>query len=89
MKKKTLKTFLTILTIFVLLCPCPIPLIYKNGGTRDYPAILYRVVVWNVLLEDPTPEGEYIHHRTAVYLFPVNFKSIDELWKIEKNRMNP
>ena len=54
---------------------------YKDGGTKEYKALTYKIVVWNRLLgEDST------YHKTSVFWFPNNFKSLDELWVLEYNQ---
>ncbi len=50
---------------------------YKDGGTREYSALTYKVVDWNRLM------GNDIYTATKTYWFPDNFKSIDELWEEE------
>ncbi len=78
-----------LLIILLLILTVPIPAgIYKDGGTRDYRALAYRIVVWNRMLSDEEMRVYHTdtYHRTSFYLFPYNFKSIDELWKIEQKR---
>ncbi len=82
MKKRTK----ILLIIIILLLFIPVPLgIYKDGGTRDYQALTYRLVIWNRLMEGDRKEDVY--HKVSVYLFPDNFKSIGELWSIEESRL--
>ena len=67
----------TILAIFIV----PIPSeVYKDGGSQEYTALTYKVVHWNRLVEDA------ITHKTSIYFFPDNFKSIDELWQEELDK---
>ena len=54
---------------------------YRDGGTKEYKALTYKIVVWNRLLG----EGSTCH-KTSVFWFPNNFKSIDELWELENDR---
>ena len=59
---------------------------YKDGGTRDYTALTYKIVDWNRLT------GDGIYHETRAYFFPNHFRSIDSLWHMdnpEKNEKNP
>ena len=77
MKKKIRIVALIILILLILSIPIPGGQ-YRDGGTKDYKALTYRVVVWNRLLA----EG-FTYHKTAVFWFPNNFKSIDELWELE------
>ena len=77
MKKKILITVL-LAVLLVLFIPVPGGT-YKDGGTKDYKALAYRIVSWNRL----TGDGG-IFHKTSVYWFPKNFKGIDELWELER-----
>ena len=65
--KKTLVIFLVAVLLAVLLIP--VPSIYKDGGTRTYTSLTYKVIVWNTL------EGK---RGTEVHLFPNNFYSLDD-----------
>ena len=51
---------------------------YKDGGTKDWISLTYRIVKWNRLLEYGSD-----YQRTCVYWFPDNFRFIDKLWEIE------
>ena len=80
--RKDVSSFVLILLILFLL---PIPRgTYKDGGTKDYCALTYRIIVWNRLTDDSgrdASEGELTtYHNTSVFWFPANFKSIDELY---------
>lgn len=78
MKKKL---WLTILAAVLLLAILFIPLPKdrsRDGGTREYAALTYKLVDWNRL----TADGVY--EATKLYWFPNNFKSIDELWEYEE-----
>lgn len=72
--KKTI--WVIILILLVLIIPIPGG-IYKDGGTKVFNALTYKIVVWNRLFV----EGTY--HKTSLFWFPNNFKSIDDLWKME------
>ena len=54
---------------------------YKDGGTREYTALTYKIVDWNRL----TADGPY--QATRVYWFPDNFQSIDRLWVYEEPKV--
>ena len=57
----------------------PVPSgVYKDGGTRTYSALTYKIVKWNKLID----EGNK-YQNTSVYWLPDNFKSLDKLWEIE------
>ena len=54
---------------------------YKDGGTREYASLTYKIVDWNRL----TADGPY--QATRVYWFPDNFQSIDRLWVYEEPKV--
>lgn len=81
MKKRILIAIVVaIVTLAVLFVPKP-GNIYKDGGSREYSALTYKIVKWNRLSED----GNY--SNTRVYFFPENLKSIDELWQQEAQKI--
>jgi uncharacterized membrane protein YvbJ len=81
MKKKT-KIIIASLLILVLLLFVPIPTgRYKDGGTRMYTALTYKIVKWQVLDD----KGDR-YENTSVFMYPDNFKSYEELWAIEKEK---
>ena len=81
MKKKI---WIPIIAAVVLLAVLFVPIpsgTYKDGGTREYTALTYKIVDWNKL----TSDGKY--DKTKIYFFPNNFKSIDELWAYEEDEV--
>ena len=71
MKKRLV--IICILLVLILVIPMPIsPL--KDGGTRQFAALTYKVVAYRHLYG----EGQ-MYEAVKVYLFPDNFTSIDEL----------
>ena len=84
--KKGIITGIIIVVLLVFFLPIPKGT-YQDGGTRDYCALTYRIVVWNKMMvkenEDGSAQEPYTYHETSVFWIPDNFKSIDELWKIE------
>ena len=81
MKKKI---WLPIIAAVVLLAVLFVPIpsgTYKDGGTREYAALTYKIVDWNKL----TYDGKY--DKTKIYFFPNNFKSINELWTYEEDEV--
>lgn len=54
---------------------------YKDGGTREYTALTYKVVDWNRLV------GDTVYDKTKFYAFPNNFKDIDTLWESEQRNV--
>ena len=73
MKKKVLIIVAAVVLVLLLI---PIPLQLKDGGTKTYNAVLYRVVAWHALVED-APDG--YKTGTEVHLFPKNFKDLSEV----------
>ncbi len=81
MKKKIWRIALAVVLLAVILFT-PIPKsALKDGGTREYVALTYKIVQWKRLSADGT------HEATRVYWFPNNFKSIDRLWKQEEKQV--
>ena len=81
MKKKTwIPIIVTVVLLAVLFVPIPSGT-YKDGGTREYAALTYKIVDWNKL----TSDGKY--DKTKIYFFPNNFKSINELWTYEEDEV--
>lgn len=77
MKKKIWIPIVIVLLLAVLVIPVPTG-VYKDGGTREYTALTYKIVDWNRLTGDMT------YDKTKVYFFPDNFSSIDDLWYREE-----
>ena len=68
------------MVVIVAILFIPIPSgAYKDGGTREYTALTYKIVDWNRLTDGN------IYDKTKVYFFPYNFKSIDGLWYYEED----
>ena len=67
-----------VILLAVLVIPIP-SCVYKDGGTREYTALTYKIVDWNRL------NGYTAYDKTRVYFFPYNFKSIDDLWHCEED----
>ena len=81
MKKKIFILILaTVLLLAVLFVPIP-KSSGRDGGTREYSALTYKIVDWNRL----TTDGVY--DATKIYVFPNNFKSIDDLWNKEEHEV--
>ncbi len=75
MKKRII---IIILAVLILVTPIPTG-IAKDGGTRAYTSLTYKIVDWHHLYGY---EGE-IFDKTKIYFFPDNFKSLDELLEFE------
>ncbi len=74
--KKTTKAII-LLIVVILLFPVPSG-VYKDGGTRAYTSLTYKIVKWNRLTES----GE-TYEKLRFYPIPFNFFSIGSLWERE------
>lgn len=86
MKKIVIPAVIIVLLVLVLFLPIPKGT-YDDGGTREYAALTYKIVVWNKIMAIEDENGEVSTHtykNTSVFWFPDNQKSIGELWQIEK-----
>ena len=86
MKKKIWIVILVVILFLVV----PIPAgPFKDGGTKEYKAIAYRIVKWNKHLnieymDLDFPEFQHgCFHKTSIYWFPKNFKGQRELYDSE------
>ncbi len=84
--KRKLLLLIIVVVLLVLFFPVSKGTL-NDGGTREYQAITYKIVVWNKLLAEPNIDGSAgnvtTYHKTSVYWFADAHKSIDELWKTE------
>jgi hypothetical protein len=92
MKKKTIAILLAVV-IAALVLFVPIPRgPYDDGGTMEYVALTYRIVVWNSYYTKYDENGKAVgidkYNETSVYLFPDNFKGLTELWLMELENMD-
>jgi len=72
----TRKKIIIVLVITLIACFIPIPTgTYKDGGTKTYTALAYKIIKWNVLI---SPENTY--KSIDIYWFPDNFKSSNEFY---------
>lgn len=76
LSKKVWIPIIVLVLLAVLFVPVPSGTM-KDGGTRVYSALTYKIVKWRRLV------GIGRYENTSVYFFPNNFKSIDALWKLE------
>lgn len=81
MKKKIWIPILIVAVIAILVIPIPTGT-YKDGGTREYTSLTYKIVDWNRLTDDGST-----YSATKVYFFPNNFRSIDNLWYKEEPKV--
>ena len=85
--KKRIIIGIIVVILLVLFLPIPNPKgSVEDGGTRDYCALTYKIVVWNKFIVDENTGEFYTYHKTSVFWIPDNFKNIDELWNIERGR---
>lgn len=75
MKKKLIIPLIAVFILAVLLVPVPVG-VYKDGGTKVYASLTYKIVNWNRITANE------IYSKKCVYFFPYNFKSIDSLWEM-------
>ena len=81
MKKKIWLPILIVFILAVFFVPVPTG-IHKDGGTREYTALTYKIVDWN------RNSSNLSYDKTRVYIFPNNFKSIDKLLELESENVN-
>lgn len=75
MQSKKSKIILILAVAFVMiLLLFPIKLTYKDGGTTTYNAVLYKIIVWNIL--DQNEPGGY-RRGSEIHLFPNNFHDLN------------
>ncbi len=81
MKKKI---FITVAILFVILAVLFVPIprgIYKDGGTREYVALTYKIVDWNKITDDG------LYENTRVYFGEDRWQGIDLLWLEESKNV--
>ena len=81
MKKKT--KIIILIMILILLIPIPNGAV-KDGGTKQFTALTYKLVKWNRLVD-----ADNIYQATEFYFFPYNFLSLDRLWESKTDRYMP
>ncbi|MBR6679639.1 MAG: hypothetical protein IKL59_00090 [Clostridia bacterium] len=84
--KKKLTIILIALVVLILIFPMYRGRI-KDGGTKKYTALTYKVIKWHRLID--VDDGSWTYYRkTRVYFFPQNLLSTEELWDLEVEREN-
>ena len=79
MKKK----ILIICAILLLILVVPIPTArMKDGGSKEYIALTYKVVAWHRFYDD-----DKIFEKTSIYFFPESRLSLDELFEREMQKL--
>ena len=86
MRKKIVIPILIVIAL-VLILFLPIPQgAYDDGGTREFSALTYKIVVWNRISITIDENGQPVNNtyrKTSVFWYPDNQKSIGELWQME------
>jgi len=77
LKTKKINIVIIVLVVIFLICLIPIKAKRKDGGTVEYAAVLYKVIVWNQIYNDPDSDEIKYHTGTNVYIFPFNFGQKD------------
>lgn len=79
------KIIISVLIICLVILILPIPQSpLKDGGTRVYNALTYKIVKWNKLCTQSlyTPEQEpIVYKNTSIYWFPENLSDMNILWE--------
>lgn len=81
--KKLLTLIIALALVIVLFVPFGYAS-YDDGGTLRFTSLTYSVVKWNRYVSDWS-SGEMkldLYQNTCFYLFPDNFRSLDEPWEI-------
>ena len=82
-KKKIIIIFVIAAAILAVLFVPFVKISYKDGGTVTYSSLTYKIVKWRVAFApDENNIGRY--EKTSVFFIPDCYKSLDELWEIEK-----
>ena len=88
--KKIIVSSIVVVVVLALILFVPIPIgPAKDGGTRQYSALTYKIVVWNRFVDQTDADGQLtttMYHNTSVYWYPDNQKTVDELWKMEMEK---
>ena len=82
MKKRSVFSIIVLIIFLLLFLPIP-KASYDDGGTREFDALGYKIVVWNRIVDEEEQEDIGIYHHTSLYWFPDNQKDIGELWEME------
>ena len=84
MKKKVISLICVAILLIVLFVPFGRN-VYDDGGSVKITALTYSVVKWKKLAHYMNEDGSYsggFYEKTSIYLFPDNFKDLDDLWNI-------
>ena len=78
MKKKWILTIIVVFLLVILFVPMPTGT-YRDGGTKTYSALTYKIVKWKRLIDDG------VYEKTKVYTLGDRFKSLEKLWEQESS----
>lgn len=79
-----MKKYIVICALVLAVLFVPIPRgTCNDGGTRDYRALTYRLIVWNRIFDKPGESDPRFYRHTSVYFGADAGKKIDDLWQIE------
>lgn len=81
MKKKLIIIISCVALLLVLFLPIP-SASYDDGGTREYKALTYKIVDWNVISDDG------VYEKTRFYVGEEAYTSINALWYKESENVN-
>ena len=78
MKKKIwIPIIVLVVLLAILFVPIPKAPI-DDGGTREYVALMYKIVDWNKTSVDG------VYEKTRIYFGTDRTKTVDELWELEE-----
>lgn len=69
-----------VVVLSVLVIPIPTGAM-REGGSREYSALTYKIIDWHRITDDG------VYDQTRIYFFPKNFKSSEELWLLEQEKV--
>lgn len=71
------KKYWILITIGIVFILSLIPhyVVLKDGGTKTFTSLLYKVIVWNHIYKSKTQQFNR-YHKTELYIFPNNFHSM-------------
>lgn len=81
MKKKRIIIIIAVFLFVILFVPMPTGT-YKDGGTKTYSSLTYKIVDWRRLT------GDSVYEKTRVYFLADRYESIDALWERESKNLD-
>ena len=80
--KKKVWIFTIVILLAVLITPIPTGIL-RDGGTRTYTALTYKIVNWQRLLDNGSR-----YECLRIYWAPNSFRSLEELWQMEADLLS-